>query len=100
MTQGYSSSGLFTKHRQSTKSEFINIANEAERKINGALDEQVTRIEADLDILKCENALSDSERNPEFTNKVAEALYGSRQEIGRVYRAFQNTVDGQSPMEN
>ncbi|KAF1845874.1 uncharacterized protein K460DRAFT_366720 [Cucurbitaria berberidis CBS 394.84] len=93
ITEGFSSPTLFIYHRQRIKSEFIKIVDDVERKASEAIMQQVTLIEADLDTLKEENRLSDSERNPGFRKRVEETLNITKERIAVARRAFREPGD-------
>jgi hypothetical protein len=50
--------------------------------------EQIAFIEADLKILKDENVILDSERNPEFRIRVRTEVEWAKEEIDRISRRF------------
>ena len=59
------------------------------------MQEQIMLIEADLRMLKDKNAISKSERNPDFRNRVQEELERVRVEvegIGRVLEGVGNAM--------
>lgn len=92
ITDGFSSHNLMPNHKARALRDFLAKASNLGTRIDAAVDEQMSLIDADLNILKNENALSDSERNPRFRIGVEQALLTARRQINRTSRLFEAAV--------
>jgi len=73
-------------HRRDCKAEFRKIASELQDKVNEIVYQQVDLVEADLQMLRDENVVLESERNPEFRGRVMEEVRSVRREAERIGR--------------
>jgi len=95
ITNGFGSQNLFIRHRRLFKDQFREIVNQLQVSVGDMVQEQIMLIEADLRMLKDKNAISKSERNPDFRNRVQEELERVRVEvegIGRVLEGVGNAM--------
>ncbi|KAJ4363420.1 hypothetical protein N0V83_009713 [Neocucurbitaria cava] len=87
ITGRISSRSLFNSHRQDSKERFRQLAAELQVKVRQVVYQQVELLEADLQTLRDENAVLDSERDPEFRRRVELEIglvNGEVERLGRV----------------
>lgn len=58
-----------------------------------SVDQQVALIETDLQMLRDENVVLESERNPEFRSRVAAEVDRARAQLDRIGRAVEDVVN-------
>ncbi|KAF2789491.1 hypothetical protein K505DRAFT_365563 [Melanomma pulvis-pyrius CBS 109.77] len=99
ITDGFSSPTLFQDHRRRFKEQFVRISYELEVKMKDAITQQLAFIDADLNTLRDEKVVLESERNPEFRvrltvelEEVKEAMRGIHRAIDDVTNASRNTM--------
>ncbi|KAF2740486.1 hypothetical protein EJ04DRAFT_559010 [Polyplosphaeria fusca] len=66
MNAGFSSPALFTSHRRQLQTQFVAETEVLQQQLIDAVAQQLGFITADLDTLRDDNAVLESERNPEF----------------------------------
>ena len=101
ITNGFGSPDLFARHRRLFKDQFREIVNHLQDSVGDMVQEQITLIEADLQMLKDKNAVLESEKNPDFKNRVQEELERVRVEvegIGRVLEGAGNAMADTEPV--
>ncbi|CAO2651427.1 Nn.00g039970.m01.CDS01 [Neocucurbitaria sp. VM-36] len=87
ITGRINSGSLFHEHRRFCKESFRDIVLELQDKLDEIVQEQLEFVEADLQILRDENVVLESERNPEFRRRVRaemERVKGEVERLGRV----------------
>ncbi|KAF2638819.1 hypothetical protein P280DRAFT_404207 [Massarina eburnea CBS 473.64] len=77
----FSSRSLFDEHRQLFKEAFIDLSYDLEDKVTEVVYEQVELIEMDLDLIKSDNVVLESERNPRFCNAVREEVVRAKSDL-------------------
>jgi hypothetical protein len=70
ITDGFSSRSLFISHRNNCKQTFRDIARGLQEKVKEIVDHQLERVETDLQMLRDENVVLESERDPEYRRRV------------------------------
>lgn len=88
ITNGFSSPTLFDDHRRLFREKFSIISDELARNIESAINRQLAFIEADLNTLRDQNVILESERNPDFRRQLATELEAVKQMMTGVYRAM------------
>ncbi|KIY02880.1 uncharacterized protein Z520_01345 [Fonsecaea multimorphosa CBS 102226] len=76
---------LFERHRRQFRSRFSALAGGLQDKIQAAIATHLAAVQTDLDTLRNENVALESERHPEFRNRVEDAVRNIRQEMEGVY---------------
>ncbi|RYO90874.1 hypothetical protein DL766_001625 [Monosporascus sp. MC13-8B] len=83
ITGKFGSPSLFNDHRHDCKAKFRDIARRLQDKVNEIVNHQVGLIEADLRMLRDENVMLESERDPEFRMRV-----GAEEEVSNLWAEF------------
>jgi hypothetical protein len=76
--------GLFTDLLRAFKAEFNKHTDDTQTGIGNLIDSQFEEIRGTLDIIRNDNAVLESERDPEFRRRVQEALETTRNEIQQI----------------
>ncbi|KAF2108978.1 hypothetical protein BDV96DRAFT_652220 [Lophiotrema nucula] len=92
ITGAFGSRNLFNSHRRRFKENFANIANELQEKVSEVVATQVSAIEVDLDTLRDENVVLESERNPQFRRDLGEEVNRVREEMNAIQRVIDGAV--------
>lgn len=77
----FSSPNLFIDHRRQFRTKFFAISDTLQQEIKNAVTHQLAFITADLDTLRNENVVLESERNPEFRTRLATEVTRARQDM-------------------
>lgn len=80
----FGSRSLFDEHRRCCKGQFRSMIQELQDELNEVVVEQIGHIESDLQMLKDENVVLESERYPEFRVRVQEEMGRVREEVERL----------------
>ncbi|KAF2266375.1 hypothetical protein CC78DRAFT_459505 [Lojkania enalia] len=102
ITSGFRSPNLFYDHRRQFQEKFREISDELQESVGEVIDQQLAFIEADLDTLRDENVVLESERNPEFRRTLGTEVERVREEMRRVARTIDDVVSTareDTPME-
>lgn len=92
MRNGFGSPTLFHKHRRCFRERFLAITEVLHKNIQAAIAKQLADIETDLNTIRDQNVVLESERNPELRRRLAEAVKIETGEIERIVRV----IDGAS----
>jgi hypothetical protein len=87
ITGRFGARGLFEEHRRECRKGFEDIAGALEDQLLEAVEEQVELVRANLQVLRDENVVLESERDPGFRRRVGaemERVMGQVEELGRV----------------
>ncbi|KAF2688370.1 hypothetical protein K458DRAFT_414140 [Lentithecium fluviatile CBS 122367] len=87
ITGKFGSPSLFNDHRRKCKESFRAIARALQEQVDEIVNQQVELVEADLRMLRDENVVLESERDPEFRRRVGaevERVMGEVERIGHV----------------
>lgn len=90
---GFSSSSLFVDHRLRLRGKFLAISDTLQQKIKDSVTHQLTFIAADLDTLRNENVVLESERNPEYRAHLATELARARENMETVRSAVTDLLN-------
>ncbi|KAF2278876.1 uncharacterized protein EI97DRAFT_372095 [Westerdykella ornata] len=90
ITGRFGDMSLFVQHRLLCEETFTRIAQDFQDKLIQIVDEQVGSVKADLKMLSDENAIAESEKDPEFRERVEAALERVRKKVGGLARKFEN----------
>ncbi|RYP01347.1 hypothetical protein DL765_010864 [Monosporascus sp. GIB2] len=90
ITGKFGSPSLFNDHRRDCKEKFRDIARGLQDKVNEVVNQQVGLIEADLRMLRDENVILESERDPEFRGRVGAEVESVRGEVDRIGRLVED----------
>ncbi|ORY11257.1 hypothetical protein BCR34DRAFT_484487 [Clohesyomyces aquaticus] len=93
ITTGFRAQTLFDDHRRRFRERFVEISNELQEQMATLIAEQLAFIEADLNTLKDENVVLESERNPEFRTRLATEVERVEDELTRVRRAVEEVAN-------
>lgn len=93
ISSGFSSPTLFISHRRRFKEQFFAIADTLHQKARDSVIHQVAFIEGDLDTLRNDNVVLESERNPEFRTHLAAEVTRARQDMETVRGAVNNLLN-------
>ncbi|KAH8688822.1 hypothetical protein BGW36DRAFT_402321 [Talaromyces proteolyticus] len=88
ISSGFRSRSLFVDHRRRLRSQFISISEELQQETTDAVAQQLRFIETDLNTLRNENVVLESERNPEFRTRLELEVTQAREEMGTVRAAI------------
>lgn len=89
ITRGYGSNMLFPAHQRLVKDAFQRISTDIESTISTAIAEHIDVVKADIDILRDQNAILESERNPQFRQALSREIQRARAELEQIV----NTLD-------
>lgn len=84
------SRSLFETHRRDCRKEFKRITRQLEDEANQVTNQQVALIEADLQMLRDENAVLESERDPEFRRRVMTEIERVTRAVNEILPIFEN----------
>jgi hypothetical protein len=84
MTGRFGSRSLFDEHRRECKEGFRNLARELQNQLTDMVEEQVELVRADLQMLKDENVVLESERDPGFRKRVGVEMERVTAEVERL----------------
>lgn len=90
---GFSSSSLFVDHRRLFKEKFLAISETLQQELKDAVTHQLSFIAADLDTLRSENVVLESERNPEYRAHLTTELTRARENMEPVRSAMDNLLN-------
>ncbi|KAF2194396.1 hypothetical protein K469DRAFT_495226, partial [Zopfia rhizophila CBS 207.26] len=90
ITGKFSSPSLFNDHRRDCKEKFRDIARGLQDKVNEIVNQQVGLVEADLQMLRDENVVLESERDPEFRRRVGAEVERVKWEVDRIGRVVED----------
>ncbi|RYP50632.1 hypothetical protein DL768_003914 [Monosporascus sp. mg162] len=90
ITGKFGSPSLFNDHRHDCKEKFRDIARGLQDKVNEIVNQQVGLIEADLQMLRDENVMLESERDPEFRRRVGAEVERVKGEVDRIGRVVED----------
>ncbi|KAF1998022.1 hypothetical protein P154DRAFT_440141 [Amniculicola lignicola CBS 123094] len=93
ITNGFSSHTLFSEHLQRLRNKLVAIARELQDKVNEVITQQLVFIEADLNTLRDENVVLESERNPELRRRLGAGVERGRQEMEQTQTSIQRVLD-------
>lgn len=79
---------LFVDHRRQFREKFLAISDTLQQKTKDAVAHQLAFIAADLDTLRNENVVLESERNPEFRTSLATDVTRAREDMETVRGAM------------
>lgn len=71
---------------------FKNIACGLQDKVNHLVNQQVGHIEADLQLLRDENVVLESERDPSFRRRVKTEVERTIEHMGRIGRVVEDSL--------
>ncbi|KAF2710421.1 hypothetical protein K504DRAFT_405554 [Pleomassaria siparia CBS 279.74] len=94
ITDGFSSPALFNDHRRRFKERFVHVSNELETKIRNAIAAQLAFVATDLNTMRDQNVVLESERNPEFRTQLAAELVLVEDDMGEIRRSIEGIVPG------
>jgi hypothetical protein len=80
----FSSSNLFDKHRITCREKFRIVARDMQDALLEVVNEQVEQLEADLQILRDGNQITESERDVGFKKRVGVEVQIAKREVGRL----------------
>jgi hypothetical protein len=83
---GFSSPALFEAHRRECRDKFRELTRELQEKTIEIVKEQGELVEADLQLLRDGNAISESERDVGFKRRVCEEIQSVKDEVARLGR--------------
>jgi hypothetical protein len=84
ITGGFSSSTMFDRHRLTCREKFQVVARDMQNSLLKVVNEQVGQLEADLQILRDGNQITESERDVDFKKRVGMEVQSARQEVERL----------------
>ncbi|KAH7084158.1 hypothetical protein FB567DRAFT_528499 [Paraphoma chrysanthemicola] len=84
ITGRFGSAALFHAHRGECSDNFAKLAQELQENLIEAVRWQVKLVEADLELIRDSNAISESERDIEFNRRVNEEMRSVKEEITRL----------------
>jgi hypothetical protein len=90
---GFSSSSLFVDHRRLLREKFLAISDILQQKTKDAVAHQLAFIAADLDTLRNENVVLESERNPEFRTHLATEVTRAREDMETLRSAVNDLLN-------
>jgi ABC-type phosphate transport system auxiliary subunit len=93
ISSGFSSSSLFVDHCRFFREKFLAISDTLQQKTKDAVTHQLAFIAADLDTLRNENVVLESERNPEFRTHLATEVTRARQDMETVRDAMNDLLN-------
>lgn len=89
---GFRSQLLFTNQRRRFRDEFSRISDDLERKTREVIAQEFSSIEANLDTLRNDNVVLESERNPDFRMRLAAELGTMRGRMEHIRRAIDEVM--------
>ncbi|RYO81753.1 hypothetical protein DL764_009715 [Monosporascus ibericus] len=90
ITGKFGSPSLFNDHRRDCKERFRDIARGLQDKVNEVVNQQIGLVEADLQMLRDENVMLESERDPEFRRRVGAEVERVKGEVDRIWRVVED----------
>lgn len=93
ISSGFSSSSLFVDHRRLFREKFLAISDTLQQKIKDEVTHQLAFIAADLDTLRNENVVLESERNPELRTHLATEVTLAREDMETVRCAMNDLLN-------
>ncbi|KAF2462919.1 uncharacterized protein BDR25DRAFT_298822 [Lindgomyces ingoldianus] len=90
ITGKFGSPSLFNDHRHDCKKRFRRIASGLQEKVDEVVNQQVGLVEADLQMLRDENVVLESERDPEFRRRVEVEVERVKGEVDRIGRMVED----------
>ncbi|KAF1955086.1 hypothetical protein CC80DRAFT_493422 [Byssothecium circinans] len=90
ITSRFGSRSLLDDHRRLLTVTFISWADRLEDEVKKAAVQQVELIEADLRMIRSENAVLESEKNPQFRNRLSAELGRMKRELESVNLVLEN----------
>jgi hypothetical protein len=85
----FGSPTLFHDHRRICENNFRTLADSLHGQINEIVKQQLALVEMDMQILKAENVIEESERDPMFKGKVGAEVKRAKREIKRLGRVVE-----------
>jgi hypothetical protein len=89
ITDKFSSPSLFEEHRLQCRKKFRDMTEKLQEGLSRVVEEQVNYITADLDMLRGENAVLESEKNPRFRMRVKKGVERAKREADRIARVVE-----------
>jgi hypothetical protein len=86
ITGGFGSPNLFVSHRRRLQELFKVAADALQEKILAVVHQQLAFVMADIETLKSENVILESERNPDFRLRLEEEMRVAKPEVERIGR--------------
>ncbi|KUL85849.1 hypothetical protein ZTR_07402 [Talaromyces verruculosus] len=93
ISSGFKSLSLFVYHRRQFREKFLAISDTLQQKTKDAVTHQLAFIAADLDTLRNENVVLESERNPEFRTRLATEVTRAREDMETVKGAMNDLLN-------
>lgn len=93
ISSGFNSLSLFVDHRQQFREKFLAISDTLQQKTKDAVTHQLAFIAADLDTLRNENVVLESERNPEFRTRLVTEVTRAREDMETVRGAMNDLLN-------
>ena len=93
ITNGFSSPTLFNDHRRRFNDKFLIVSDKLVESIENAVSRQLAFIEADLNTLRDQNVVLESERNPDFRRQLATGLEAAKQMMTGVHQVMDDVAN-------